>query len=360
MNDILSRTSLPNLHPAMVHWPIVVLTLALLFDIAGLILVSRDWIRRTALILLVLGFLFSTVTWWSGKQASQTVMLTAGAEPVLSEHEDLANWTLRFFAVYLGLRLILNFFVSYRRVTHGVTAALAIPGLFLLYATADHGGSLVYQHGVGVRLPSNSISAPTPPESHTPHGVNGGPTVNGENFDWTFQEGSEADLTKYFEVKSTDVKTLNPKIENSNGKTALALTTNGTAPVQVLLKPIYKDAQIEVDLDRSDFKGKLSLIQHVTPSEYDYFSIDSNSISLGRKGKMSKTFENKAYKTAAGWVEYKSVSAGDHFRGYENGKLIVHGHGAAGPEGKVGLELEGTGNIRIAKISVHPVTETHD
>jgi uncharacterized membrane protein len=361
MNEILAKMSLPNLHPAMVHWPIVLLTIAFLFDVVAVILVSKEWIRKTALVLFVLGALFASLTYWSGKEASETVDLSAGAQPVLAEHEELANYTLRFFAIYTAVRLGLLFFVPYKRLLHGVVVVLALPGLYWLFETADHGGALVYKHGTGVTLPTKHVPAPAPTtEVPSTPSMNLGPTVEGNQMEWNFQPGAEAELGKYFETPSEKIQMLEPKVENFNGKTALTLVKKSPDAVELILKPLYKDAQIEVDLDRSEFQGKVSLIQHEKGSDYDYFSTDSTSAVLGRSGKSAKIFDQMPYKPSSGWMKLKAVAAGDHYRGYLNGKMIAHGHSTAGPEGKVGIILDGTGKLRITRIAVQPVTETHD
>jgi uncharacterized membrane protein len=358
MEQIIAQTSLPNLHPAMVHWPIVLLILAFFFDVAALIFSARDWIRKTALILLVLGSLFASLTYWSGKQASQTVDLTAAAQPVLAEHEELANYTLRFFAIYTGVRLGLHFFVPYKRLLHGVLVVLALPGLYWLFETADHGGALVYKHGTGVSVPAKA--APAPQQVSPTTSARSGPTIQGNDMEWNFQAGAEAELDKYFETSPEKIRAMEPTVEDFNGKKVLVLTKKSTEPVQLIWKPIYKDAQIEVELDRSEFPGKISLIQHENESDYDYFSTDSSSAILGRSGKSAKVFDQTPFKPPSNVTSLKAVAAGNHFRGYSNGKMIVHGHGMAGAQGKVGMILEGPGKIRIARIAIQPVIETHD
>lgn len=354
MDQIIAQTSLPNLHPAIVHFPIVLLNLALLFDIAALLLSSKDWIRKTALALLVLGIAFAGITYWSGKQASESVDLSAQAQPVLAEHEDLAEYVLWFFGIYTGIRLALYFFLPYKRFIHAIMIALALPGLYLLFETADHGGELVYKHAVGVRLPAIVSKEQSPVRP----GPSGGPAIHEKDFEWTFQPGDEAELDKYFETSPASLQTLNPKVEKFNDQFGLTLTKNSKDPFQIVLKPEYGDAQVEVDLDKSEFPGKISLIQHMNGSEHVYFSVDARSASLGRNGNSSKVFEQKPITIPSGWLKLRSVSAGGHFRGYLNGKLVVHGHGEAAPPGKVGVLLEGAGQLRIARMAVHPITET--
>lgn len=352
MDQIIAQTSLPNLHPAIVHFPIVLLNLAVLFDIAGLLLSSKDWIRKAALVLSVLGILFAGITYWSGREASESVDLSVEAQPVLAEHEDLAEYTLWFFGIYTAIRLALYFFVPYKRSVHAVMIVLALPGLYLLFETADHGGELVYKHGVGVRLPANTPTTQSVSKVPAP---SAGPAIQENQFEWTFRTGDDAELDKHFDTSPPDLASLNPTVEKFNDRFALTLTRNSNDPFQILLKPEYGDAQVEIDLDKSEFPGKVSLIQHLNGSEFIYFSLNVGSASLGRQGNSPKVFEQKPVTTPSGWVKLRFVSAGEHFRGYLNGKLIVHGHGEAAPSGKVGIVLEGTGKIRIAQMKVQPI-----
>ena len=45
---IKSYTSLPNLHPAVIHYPVAFLTMAVLIDISSVIFGRVAWLDRTA------------------------------------------------------------------------------------------------------------------------------------------------------------------------------------------------------------------------------------------------------------------------------------------------------------------------
>ena len=66
----------PNMHPMLVHFPIVLLIVAVFFDIAALIFRSRHFFMRVALILFIMGALALLLTWLSGRAAADSVMVS--------------------------------------------------------------------------------------------------------------------------------------------------------------------------------------------------------------------------------------------------------------------------------------------
>ncbi|NNE35607.1 MAG: hypothetical protein HKN13_10230 [Rhodothermales bacterium] len=50
-------------------------------------------------------------------------------------------------------------------------------------------------------------------------------------------------------------------------------------------------------------------------------------------------------------IAVRAVSAGTHFRGYADNKLVTHGHASAGRPGHVGLRVNGTGRLLVAELS---------
>lgn len=139
-----------NLHPVFVHFPVVLLPLALVFQ-ALAVWRRREDVQGVALWLLWLGTLGALAAAGSGLLAEGEVQVPEAAWDVIELHEVLM---LIATGVALGLSL-LTFFV--RRLTRELQLLLLV-GLLtvsgVLTVGADRGAQLVYQFSVGVQKPA--------------------------------------------------------------------------------------------------------------------------------------------------------------------------------------------------------------
>lgn len=148
--------SIAELHPIAVHFPIVLLIMYALFEAAGVI-TKQEFLSKSAVVLLVLGVLGAWAAALTGNQAEQAAMKlveqgVAVPAELIEEHEFYANLTIWYFAVLAFARL---FVTIKKRLTIKIKilfAVLAAAGLFFVYEAAEHGGELVYEHGVGTEL----------------------------------------------------------------------------------------------------------------------------------------------------------------------------------------------------------------
>jgi uncharacterized membrane protein len=155
--SLLALSSLPNLHPALVHLPLALLPAAALCDLQALLFPTRVWLERAASLLYVFAALGAGAAFLAGERAADTIgPQSAEVRSILEEHEDLARDAL---VPLIGLAIVRPF-LSWRdrdrpRLTGTVWRFVLFLGacgaLVLLAATADHGGNLVYGHGVAVR-----------------------------------------------------------------------------------------------------------------------------------------------------------------------------------------------------------------
>ncbi|HUD72920.1 MAG TPA: DUF2231 domain-containing protein [Dongiaceae bacterium] len=176
MDSLIPASSgLPNLHPALVHFPLALAPAALLFDLLLLFAPRRSWLDRaaTALWCLAAGGAFAAVR--AGEAARAALApLAPEVRSLLREHDRLGTnslWTLAVIAVVRGLLTWrdLRIDVVPRDFLRFVLLAAGAGGLVLLAATADHGGRLVYQHAVAVTPQAAPVTpAAAPPPGETP------------------------------------------------------------------------------------------------------------------------------------------------------------------------------------------------
>jgi len=165
MEKLLSFTALPNLHPAVVHFPIALLTVAVAFDVACLVL-RREWLDRSAAALYALGALGAWAAYLAGDEAAEglgNVPVAVGR--LIDEHEEWALRTVITFAIVAAARLLIAWRERRQQQIGWIPAraaigGVALVGLWMLVQTAEHGGALVYRNGVAVS--TAPAGAPSP------------------------------------------------------------------------------------------------------------------------------------------------------------------------------------------------------
>lgn len=136
----------PNLHPLVVHFPIVLILLS-----AGLqaLLVFKNWqqVRWGTLVIMAGGF--------AGALAASTIFhampegLSAQATEVFNEHELYSGYTLWVAGITLLLRGIGEYFKIYRRSFEILVLVSALLAAVFLSLAGHRGAQLVYVEGVG-------------------------------------------------------------------------------------------------------------------------------------------------------------------------------------------------------------------
>jgi len=146
--DILPEWA-PNVHPLIIHFPIAVLSIAVLFDFIYQIW-DRSWLSKSCLSIYILGTLSALAAFLTGQYAADNVNMPMQAELTVSNHSDMAKYTLLFFSLYSIIRAIYWWKLKPKPIFKVGFFILALLGLFLLFQTADLGGKLVYKYGVGI------------------------------------------------------------------------------------------------------------------------------------------------------------------------------------------------------------------
>ena len=141
----------PNVHPMIVHFPIVVVVFAVLADLLHLVRPRTPGAGTVAPSLYLLGAIASVSALVSGRMAASTVFTPGMAHGLVAEHGTWALATTISFAVLATLRLV-GRLVGLRdtRAIRLLFLGLGLAVLLLVQQTAERGARLVYEQGVGV------------------------------------------------------------------------------------------------------------------------------------------------------------------------------------------------------------------
>ncbi len=136
----------PNLHPLLVHFPVVLLVLALLTQLFSFF-VYRKALSWVTLLLLLFGF---AGAWVASEYAHpHTTGLSEHAYKVLLEHERFASITVWSSGIALLLKIVSHFFLKMKLWTEIPVALLLIVSASAVSLAGHHGAQLVHIEGVG-------------------------------------------------------------------------------------------------------------------------------------------------------------------------------------------------------------------
>lgn len=374
MNEILSGlTSLPNLHPAVVHFPIALLPLAIVFDTLLLAFAQqRGWLERAAVFVYIAAAVTAGAAFWAGKQAVYSLpALAPSIELHLNRHSDSGLYTLWLIGVVAIARAALLFRdpeVSRKALRVGALLA-AVAAAAMVFRTADLGGALVYRHGVGVVEPvkpeyrASDASSAAPPTEQIEAGEPGNDPVASRHvaaedgtLEWIPSPSDGSALGSFLQAPPGSAGggvRWEPAPDETDG---LRLVVEGDA---VLIAPgVFGDVQVEALLDLSNFSGEAGLVHHVeNASRAGFFTVSSNGeYILGRfDGDSIKRLDATTKVVPRGPVRLTVSAIGRHLKGLVGDETVVHGHEAPLPDGSVGFLFTGQGSVRVLSLKVVPV-----
>jgi uncharacterized membrane protein len=141
----------PNVHPLVIHFPIVLVIAAAVVDLVDVAFERSPWLTAATTTLYVTGAMSLIVAYVTGTQAASTVLVPGMAYPVLTAHGQWALATMAYCIVVATLRMIL--LRGERGRNRRRRVALLGLGLFsvvLIQQTAERGARLVYEYGTGI------------------------------------------------------------------------------------------------------------------------------------------------------------------------------------------------------------------
>ncbi len=154
------------LHPALVHFPIVLVLLGAGVAVAAFF--TRRWnLPVIAAVLLSLGAIGALLAFATGEREGEMVSEAGALERVIEQHENWAEATRLFAsaaAVLAISTLLTGRWVPVSRVIAAAAASVAIAAAWCVFQTGHYGGQLVYRHGAGVMVAAagNNQQAPAP------------------------------------------------------------------------------------------------------------------------------------------------------------------------------------------------------
>lgn len=158
------------LHPALVHFPIVLIFLGAALAVASIIW-WRTWLVRSVAAVMVLAALGTWAAAWSGEE-DEDAAEHAGAEvaQVFEEHEEWGersrNAALLAACLAGAAAALFGRMPKAARGTAALAAVAALAASCCVVEAGHYGGLLVYRHGVGVK---SSTASGTPADAHRDH-----------------------------------------------------------------------------------------------------------------------------------------------------------------------------------------------
>lgn len=137
-------------HPQVVHFPIALLVVVLLFEILSYFW-KKESFSLTSLILLVLGTIGAFIALQTGELAADIAKKIPGIDSTLHKHEEMAELVFYLYLVITIIKIVIIRFKKDILPWRLLILAGMLIGTFFLFRVGHYGGQLVYEWGAGVK-----------------------------------------------------------------------------------------------------------------------------------------------------------------------------------------------------------------
>ncbi len=373
MSELLtSFTNLPNLHPVLVHFPIALLPVAVLFDLASFWR-GLDWVGRAATILYAAAALGAGAAYRAGEQAADSLpLLPPDLQRLVNEHSDSGLYTLWVMGVLAALRIALELWDRdrARKALRVLFLVAALAGTGLLYRTADLGGGLVYRHGVAVAgresraAGERSAAGVTEATGEPPAQAVAAPavsrlvTTDDGGLEWRPLARDREALGSVLQPAAGSDLGAVAWLEPAGDTSGLHLAVDGEA--LLVLPGTFGDVQVEAELGLADFEGTVGVAHHVRSADRAglfTLRLPAKEFALASMdGEVLRELDRKIGDVPAQTARLTVSAIGRHLKGLVGDTTVVHGHEPALPAGACGLLLRGEGTIRLLSMKVTPAS----
>ena len=148
---------MPNIHPLIIHFPIVILIMGFLADIFGLIR-NNEFAKKLGCLCLVAGtgaIGLAALTGWLGHK---TVAHADSTYTLIEQHQELGFVALGLFSLLTIWRFKTNWQWPDKKSVLTMMIVLQLAGVSVMIRGAHLGGLLVFQHGVGVKPVADMVN----------------------------------------------------------------------------------------------------------------------------------------------------------------------------------------------------------
>jgi len=133
-----------HLHPMVVHFPVALFITALGFDMSSFVFKKPNW-HCTAVHIYICAVLLTPLVLRTGIWEAERVNLN---HPILDQHRRYALWTM--WTALASLPVLYIFKERWLKFYRIVFLVFCIGIVSLVSLTADKGGVMVYEYGVGI------------------------------------------------------------------------------------------------------------------------------------------------------------------------------------------------------------------